>query len=170
MKPTTKPVLHRRLVLFIGLALTLWASWKVNQDAPAPTIVPERTSTRQAVKSAAVVPTLPLMWTKRSEAHSTVVDIFNQPPHPSPPPAVVMAPKEPISSSEPVFELKYIGHLLEAENQHAFLADAKENVTTVKVGQMVDKSWNFIEMDSQKLVFIHVPTGQKTTLPIGNTP
>jgi hypothetical protein len=163
MKSSLNPDVRRRLLLLAGLILTLWATWQVGQDAPAPTAVTERTVRRAPAKPAAPTPELPLMWPVRAESQPSITDVFT----PIPPAAVALPTVAPVGPPKPVFKLKYIGHLLTAGENHAFLADEQDRVTTAKVGQAVGDDWQLTTMTDKQLVFRHTPTGQENTLQIG---
>lgn len=87
----------------------------------------------------------------------------------SPPPLPAVAPRAavPQGPAQPVFNLKYIGHLLDGDNSQAFLADEQDRVTTAKVGQTVGNEWQLTAMTASQLVFRHAATGQEHTLQIG---
>lgn len=163
MKLHMNPPAHRRLLLFAGLVFTLWATWQVSQDAPAPKVVSERTARRAPAKPAAPDIALPLLWPIRSDAPLPVTDLFSPPPLP----VVVAAIVAPMGPAAPVFSLKYIGHITDGENSHVFLADDQDRVTTAKVGQTVGNEWLLTTMTASQVVFRHTVTGQERPLQIG---
>ena len=165
MKLHMNPLARRRLLLFAGLVFTLWATWQVSQDAPAPKLVSERTARRAPTKPAAPDPALPLLWPTRSDAPPPVTDLFSPPP--PPPPAVAAAIVAPMGPAAPGFSLKYIGHITDGENSHVFLADDQDRVTTAKVGQTVGNEWLLTTMTASQVVFRHTVTGQERPLQIG---
>lgn len=163
MKSRMNPPARRRLLLLSGLVFTLWATWQVSQDAPAPTVVSERTARRAPAKPAAPDMALPLLWPTRSDAPQSVTDLFSPPP----PPVVAAAIVAPTGPVPPVFSLKYIGHLTNGDNNHVFLADDQDRVTTAKVGQTVGNEWLLTAMTASQVVFRHTITGQERSLQIG---
>jgi len=95
-----------------------------------------------------------------------ITDLFG-----APAPVVAVAPPVVAAGpAQPVFKLKYIGHLIAGDNSHAFLADEKDQVSIAKVGQAVGDDWQLAAMTDQQLVFRHTPTGQEHTLQIGTVP
>ncbi|MDD5029942.1 MAG: hypothetical protein PHH58_10650 [Rhodoferax sp.] len=169
MKPSLTPDTRRRLLLLAGLLLTLWATWQVSQDAPAPSVVAERSTRRAPARPSAPASALPLVWPERAErtdAQRPITDLFG----PAPPLAVAASAALPAGPAKPEFKLKYIGHLIDGANSHVFLADAQGQVVTAKVGQAVGGDWQLTAMTDQQLVFRHTPTGQENTLQIGTSP
>lgn len=163
MKFALNPISRRRLLLWAGLLFTLWATWQVSQDEPAPKVVAERNARHAPAKPAAPVSKLPLIWPVRTDTQAPVTDLFS----PAPPAVPVAPPVAPVAPAKPVFKLKYIGHLLAGDNSHAFLADEQDRVITAKVGQAVGDEWQLTAMTDKQLVFRHTPTGQENTLQIG---
>ena len=159
--------LRRRLLMLGLLALTLWASWKVSSDDPLPTVTGRTSpSTKRSVSKAATVPTsLPLEWTRRADSGRPVADLFGAPPTlPVGPPSTLQAPKG------PTFNLKYVGRLDGSDNAHVFLADAQDQVISVKLGEALPEGWLLAAMDSRQLVFRHTATGQEQKMQIGTLP
>jgi hypothetical protein len=162
MKLTLNPATRRRWLLLAALVFTLWATWQVSQDSVVSKVAVENTTRRTPVKPAAA-PALPLQWHTRSNPTPLVADLFSPPPLPRVTPPVVV-PQGPVP---PVFSLKYIGHLLNGDNSHVFLADEQDRVTTAKLGQTVGNDWQFTAMTASQLVFHHKTTGQEHLLQIG---
>lgn len=167
MKATTNSVQRRRLLLAAGLLFTLWATWQVSQDAPAPQPVAASAARRVPAKAAAPSSAPALLWPERAPAQGPITDLFG----PAAPVVVAAASSAaPAAPPKPVFKFKYIGHLLAGDNSHAFLADEQDHVSTVKVGQTVGDEWQLSAMTDQQLVFRHSPDGQEHTLQIGTVP
>ncbi len=163
MKSAPTPLTRRRMLLLAVLLLTLWATWQIGQETPAPKIVAERTARRAPIKPAPPSPVLPLLWSARAEAQPPIIDIFS-----TAPPTVVASPAVVAAGSpKPVFSLKYIGHLLAEDTSHAFLTDEQDHVIAAKVGQTLGNNWQLTAMTDKQLVFRHTTTGQEQTLQIG---
>jgi len=169
MKTALSSNRRRRLGLAAGLLLTLWASWQVSQDAPAPPVVSATSARRPAAKPVVVAsaPALALVWPERASAQGSITDLFAQAV-----PAVVVPASGAVTAGppKPVFKLKYIGHLKAGDNSHAFLADEQGQVSTVKVGQTAGDNWQLSAMTDQQLVFRHTPDGQEHILQMGTSP
>lgn len=160
------PVLRRRLLILAGLIFTLWATWQVSKDEPAPTVVagPSASNRRAANnKPLPPVPTLALVWPTRADPQPPIADLFSL----APPVLPVQAAAPASGPAAPVFNLKYVGRLDQSDNSQAFLADAKDQIVVVKVGQTVDNDWQLTAINAQQMVFRHTTTGQVHTLQIG---
>ena len=163
------PLLRRRLLIVAGLIFTLWATWQVSQDEAAPTVVAgPAVSNRRAANSKPLppVPTLALVWPARADPHPPIADLFSLAP-PVLPVVAAQAPAPPSQPAAPAFNLKYVGSLDQGDNNQAFLADAKDQIVVVKIGQTVDNFWQLTAINAQQLVFRHTATGQEHTLQIG---
>jgi hypothetical protein len=160
--------LRRRLVLFLGMAFTLWAAWQVSQDDPVPNIVTERTSPKRSVrKPPTVTPNLPLIWPPELiRSSSNVTDIFSPVLPPAPPKPLTTLATSPVAIV-PQFNLTYFGRLDGTDQHVVFLADAQEKISTVKVGDWVEGDWQLTTLQTNQLVFTQQPSGQTHTLQTG---
>ncbi len=158
--------LRRRLVLFLGMAFTLWAAWQVSQNEPAPNIVAERTSPKRIVKKQlTATPNLPLTWPPElAGSPFNVTDIFS----PVSPPALPKPVAPPPDTVVHQFNLTYFGRLDGTDQHVVFLTDAQEKISTVKVGDWVDGDWQLTTLETNQLVFTQQPSGQTHTLQTGN--
>jgi hypothetical protein len=158
--------LRRRLVLFLGMAFTLWAAWQVSQNEPAPNIVAERTSPKRIVqKPPKVTPNLPLTWpADLAGSPVNVTDIFS----PVSPPALPKPVAPPPDTVVHQFNLTYFGRLDGTDQHVVFLTNAQEKISTVKVGDWVDGDWQLTTLETHQLVFTQQPSGQTHTLQTGN--
>lgn len=166
MTLTMTPILRRRLLILVGLVFTLWATWKVSAEDTTDTTVSERIAPaprRVGSKAPPVAPTLALDWPTRADQRQPVADLFSLAPAPVAPNSAALPAGPPV----PVLTLKYVGRLDGGDNNHAFLADAQDQVITVKVGQTVADGWQLTAMDSKQLVLRHIASGHEQTMLIG---
>ncbi len=162
------PALRRRVLLLAGLAFVLWASWKVSTDDAVDATVAQRDAPaqRRMVNTPfAVAPASALDWPVREAQQRPVADLFSLPPS-----TTSTLPIAPVATPLPVLTVKYVGRIDADDNKQAFLADSKDRVTSVKVGQAVADGWQLAAMDSKQLVFRHIATGHEQTMPIGTPP
>ena len=98
--------------------------------------------------------------------HQPVADLFSL----APPPVVIARATSQPSPPMPVFKFKYVGQLDAEDNHQAFLADDKDQVITVKVGQTLADGWQLTTMNEKQLNFRNTITGQEHTMPTGTLP
>lgn len=166
--PAVNANLRRRLLVLGLLALTLWASWKLSGDDPPATVTGRATplAKRSVSKVAPAPAALPLEWPRRVDSVQPVTDLFGiPPPLPVGPPAALQA-----APTVPTFKLKYVGRLDGSDSAHVFLADAQDQVISVKLGEALPEGWLLKAMDSKQLVFLHTASGQEQTMQIGTLP
>jgi hypothetical protein len=165
---------RRKLLIFVALIMSLWASWYVSQEPETDASLLTERSPRSAAlaKRSQAKPegvALPdrLEWPQPAEQNSTVIDLFS-PPAPAQPKAV-LTPFNPPPVAPPL-QYKYIGRLEGSYNASIFLSDDAQRVITAVAGQNLNDGWKLLSVDSQKLVFLHSATGAENTMIIGTMP
>ena len=166
---------RRRIFLVCACLITIWATWKVSSEPDTSSSVVKSMPVVRSQNLRSLNPSphqnFELKWDARSGESTPVSDIFNPPSIPSvvsykPMGAPMGTPMEPA----PVFKLKYVGRFEGQDNQKIFMADDKDQVLTVALGQNLADGWQLTDLSPELIVFRHLITGQEHKLPIRTSP
>lgn len=154
---------RRRLLLLVGVVITLWAVWQVRDaDEPALRSVPARHSRAETtVASAAADPGAALSLPERAKASEPVRDLFQIPLPPAPPKST----RRPAPVAPPL-PYGYLGGISDGSGAQVFLSDGT-NTLVAKPGSRLAGGWLLEAIEPGHLVFNYETLQQRQSLPIG---
>jgi hypothetical protein len=166
---------RRRLVLGVGLCMTLAASLWVSQgeeaeSAPDSAVATRPDPARQPSRRDVSVDSTPLLLDRlaRRAPADPNQDAFAGRSWVAPPPPVVEAP--PAAPSAPPLPFTYIGKMQEGETGPLTIYLAQgEQAYSVKKGDVIDKTYRVESMDATHIVLTYLPLAVKQTLTFGNS-
>lgn len=162
------PLSRRRVLLFLALALTLFATYRGAQREgndivgalsrpPAQTAEGLRHGKPAAPAHAALAPI-----SARPAETGNVADLFDSKVWSSPTPA----PAEPPKPTAPALPFAYMGRFVEKSEERVFLVQG-DRIHVVRAGDVVDSTYRVEKIEGAVMTLTYLPLGMQQTLSLG---